>query len=54
MKQILGTFFSDTEENFLKMVSIFEKNDYEVARQGTTFQGVIFADFKEEKEDIQE
>ena len=51
MKQVIGTFFNDKEEDFKKFVKLFEENGYEVARQGGVMQAVVIEEvFEEETE----
>lgn len=49
MKQVIGTFFNDREEDFKKFVKLFEDNGYEVARQGGVQQAVVIEDIIEEE-----
>ena len=49
MKQVIGTFFNDREEDFKKFVKLFEDNGYEVARQGGVQQAVVIEEIPEEE-----
>ena len=54
MKQVIGTFFTDTTEDFNTLVDLFEENGYEVARQTGANQAVIITDAPDEVEDVEE
>jgi len=55
MKQVVGTFFNDREEDFKDFVRIFEDNGYEVAKQGGVMQAVVIKEvFEEETEQTEE
>lgn len=52
MKQVIGTFFNDRDEDFQTFVNLFEENGYEVARQGGVNQAVVITN--EPDEEIEE
>ena len=48
MKEVIGTFFNDKEEDFQTFVKLFTDNGYEIAKQGGDRQAVVIADAKDE------
>lgn len=47
MKQVVGTFFNDKEEDFKTFVTIFKVAGYEVAQQGGIRQAVVISESDE-------
>lgn len=52
MKQVIGTFFNDREEDFKTFVQIFEDAGYEVARQGGICQAVVITEVPDEEPEV--
>lgn len=50
MKQVIGTFFNDTKEDFQTFVQLFEDAGYEVARSAGVYQAVVIEDRPDEEE----
>lgn len=48
MKQIIGTFYNNTEEEFKRFINFFEEKGFEIARQGNSFQAVVIEECPEE------
>lgn len=49
MKQVIGTFFNDREEDFKTFVKLFEDAGYEVARQGGVQQAIVITEVNDEE-----
>ena len=51
MKQVIGTFFTDTKEDFNTFKTLFEDAGYEVARSAGVCQAVVITEVPDEEEE---